>query len=972
MATYYIKNGGNDAADGLTDATAWETITKVNSVQASLVAGDIISFKRGSTWTGVMLTIGKSGLAGSPITYNAYGTGNKPVISGFQTLSSWTNNGDGRYWATVTGAAEQTNMVTVDGVNTAMGRYPKTGLYLITDGSTGGNQITDNDTLSTTEDWTGADIVINKDYYILERNVITSHVNALFTFSVYGPTQYSFTRANSKFWIQNDLRCVGEGNEWYHDYAAGRLYMWDNPSAKEVKIAITKYVITTVVNYDYITFDGLTIEGSIRALVNIGDELNQYGNNNNIEIRNCTLQYGGLQGIAARMNNVAQAACIIEDNIIRYTNMDGIYAFGNGFTIKGNDISRVGVIPGVAFRGTDMQGIRCAAGANSGDFTIEDNKISYISYNGIGVYFDSKLYCQHNTIYYAMQFMDDGGGIYVAGGGTQNRTVEHNIFLYTGFGNPNSPRIARGIYMDSGADTAIIHHNIVAYNHGGSGIILHSGDNNIITDNISFDSGYSSIASECAGFQFLKAAAETSTGNTLTGNQFVALKATQYSMSSSFSDVEIQGHGTFDNNYYCRPINEPDSIYYGAADHDLADWQALTSQDANTNISPVTVTSEDEIHFLYNATYIYVMYSVSAPMTDIEGNNYTGEFSLAPWSGMILLGAGEILELSGNIYSEITLINTPACYNPADPSIISRWIATECPINFTLLRRDYYVISCADSGGFLAINIYGTFAGNDNDVISVYDLTTNSMYAGTIIDSSGDPVLITDIPYVAGMDIKYLNDHTLHAGYYFEGRLTINGVVETLTVIASPDSFGYADLDVSGILRIKTSIGKVTNYLSLIQKDTNKSGQFTLEYRGCWYGSDEPWISEGSATSPVEDIIWYYAECVRSEEQGCNLAEYVPSDLNDAPFLNQFDTPVYWYGLPFDLSFILPERSELSPTSDITVTMKVYNSNNIQVGGDITQTIPADQLEGYVNSLNVDSTLIPSGVSYFTVEITAV
>ena len=335
------------------------------------------------------------------------------------------------------------------------------------------------------------------------------------------------------------------------------------------------------------------------------------------------------------------------------------------------------------------------------------------------------------------------------------------------------------------------------------------------------------------------------------------------------------------------------------------------------------------------------------------------------------IGAYEWYEIVYD-FAPITLINTPACYNPADPSIISRWVATECPINFTLLRRDYYVINCVDSGGFLAINIYGTFAGNDNDVISVYDLTTNSMYTGTITDSSGDPVLITDIPYVAGMDIKYLNDHTLHAGYYFEGRLTINGVFESLTVIASPDSLGYADLDVSGILRIKTSIGKVTNYLSLIQKDYNKSGRFTLEYRGCWYGSDEPWISEGSATSPVEDIIWYYAECVRSEEQGCNLAEYVPSDLNDAPFLNQFDTPVYWYGLPFDLSFILPERSELSPTSDITVTMKVYNSNNIQVGGDITQTIPADQLEGYVNSLNVDSTLIPSGVSYFTVEITAV
>lgn len=30
MTTYYVKNGGSDGADGLSDATAWETIGKVN------------------------------------------------------------------------------------------------------------------------------------------------------------------------------------------------------------------------------------------------------------------------------------------------------------------------------------------------------------------------------------------------------------------------------------------------------------------------------------------------------------------------------------------------------------------------------------------------------------------------------------------------------------------------------------------------------------------------------------------------------------------------------------------------------------------------------------------------------------------------------------------------------------------------------------------------------------------------------
>ena len=179
-------------------------------------------------------------------------------------------------------------------------------------------------------------------------------------------------------------------------------------------------------------------------------------------------------------------------------------------------------------------------------------------------------------------------------------------------------------------------------------------------------------------------------------------------------------------------------------------------------------------------------------------------------------------------FQQITLVNTPACHNEDDPSIISRWVATEVPILFTLLRRDWYVVSTADNGGFVRINILGTFVGNDDDTIALYDETTESMYTGTITDSSAAPIINTGIPYVAGMEFRYMNDHTLYPNYYFEGRLTINDVVENLTVTSSPDRFGLADLDVAGILRIHTAIGKVTNYLSLIQKDYNKSGKFTL------------------------------------------------------------------------------------------------------------------------------------------------
>lgn len=76
-ATYFVKNGGSDAADGLSDANAWANISEVNSTAFS--AGDTVNFRRGSTWTGTTLVIDSNGPSGNPVTYQAYDAGNTPA-----------------------------------------------------------------------------------------------------------------------------------------------------------------------------------------------------------------------------------------------------------------------------------------------------------------------------------------------------------------------------------------------------------------------------------------------------------------------------------------------------------------------------------------------------------------------------------------------------------------------------------------------------------------------------------------------------------------------------------------------------------------------------------------------------------------------------------------------------------------------------------------------------------------------------
>jgi len=104
-------------------------------------------------------------------------------------------------------------------------------------------------------------------------------------------------------------------------------------------------------------------------------------------------------------------------------------------------------------------------------------------------------------------------------------------------------------------------------------------------------------------------------------------------------------------------------------------------------------------------------------------------------------------------------------------------------------------------------------------------------------------------------------------------------------------------------------------------------------------------------------------------EQGSNLTEYVPSDIYEAPFLNLFYSPVYFRGLPFDISFILPERVLVSPAGEITVTIRAYNSSNTLLSEVITP-VTADDLEGHVCSLNIAPESIAENTAYFTAEIT--
>ena len=76
---FYVDSiKGDDASTGDSPAAAWASLERVNG--ANLRPGDTVFFKRGCVWRGSLMP--RSGTKGAPVTYAAYGEGEKPALLG--------------------------------------------------------------------------------------------------------------------------------------------------------------------------------------------------------------------------------------------------------------------------------------------------------------------------------------------------------------------------------------------------------------------------------------------------------------------------------------------------------------------------------------------------------------------------------------------------------------------------------------------------------------------------------------------------------------------------------------------------------------------------------------------------------------------------------------------------------------------------------------------------------------------------
>jgi len=214
---FVSSSEGADDNTGLSASAPWKTLDKVNT--APLDAGDAILFKRGDMWSGTV-TVSASGTAGNPITYGAYGVGEKPRIYGSEEITGWTLHSGNIYKATV---SHDITQLFVEGRRANLARYPKAGYIRITTVEPP-TQFVSTSLPSQELDYYKNAMWAGKTnlYTMSQRTVVASDGQ---TIALDSEPHWELD-VNEGFFLANKLVFLTQAGEWHYDAATKTLYFW--------------------------------------------------------------------------------------------------------------------------------------------------------------------------------------------------------------------------------------------------------------------------------------------------------------------------------------------------------------------------------------------------------------------------------------------------------------------------------------------------------------------------------------------------------------------------------------------------------------------------------------------------------------------------------------------------------------------------------------------------------------------------
>ena len=648
---YYVSNNGNDSNSGTSPAQAWKTLDKVSQHQFS--AGDKVLFERGHSWRGTLL-IASSGQNGNPVTYGAYGEGEKPVFYGSEVVTGWTQHSENIYKATVSFDVKQ---VFADGNRIRLARSPNKGYYTVN--SVQGNTSFTSNLLDGNFDYTDATWYGRTRYWFgVIRKVASSSSRTLTLTSAPDGN----LETGQGFVLMNKLEFLDQAGEWFFNKSTGELYIWTpgGDSPDNYLITASKHPNGVYINRsNYVNVNDLNIrEFAENGFYIIGS--------NYCEVYNNDVYAPELYG----MNANGGGSHVISNNTFDRANGGGLYLWIRDSHITDNLIKNTGVFNEIGAGGTGAPNGGSGAEISGENNLIEYNTIENSNYNGL-FYRGAGTVIQYNFINNSCLYKDDGGAIYTNTSGSGGH-IRYNIILNS-LGNPEGYKstrsMAEGIYIDEIAQNVVVEFNTIQ-NTGDAAIKLHNVGNIVVDNNTIMKARYGIFADKYVG------APSPITNNLV----YMPHKSDDYEPRPLF--VRVVNYNTFfDNNKYINPnIYASTGAFRASSYVNFPNWQSATSQDLNSSVDITPLASGETPVLYYNNSKTTKTFKLNgAVVRDTDGNSITSSFSLEPFTSVILVGKNtdnidEVVTSAGKIQTGKVI----SCY----PNPFASNLTIETGLNF--------------------------------------------------------------------------------------------------------------------------------------------------------------------------------------------------------------------------------------------------------------------------------------------------
>lgn len=601
-AAYYVSATGSDLGNGLTPATAFATLTKVNSLNLTGSINQVL-FKAGDEWTGT-ITVNNSGTAQKQITYGSYGTGAKPKIYGSKVLTGFTRRNVGvDVWVTKAGAV--VNQVFVAGRKIGLAKQSPD--WQTITAVTSQTNITVGGISSGGTDYYRDCVIMTRttNWLTVMRTVTASTGNTL-TLSDYTSTHTDdVLLVNQKILVFGKREFVDSENEFYYNTSTDSLYLYSgvNPNTLEIRGSNTSIGLNVGVN-DYIKVKNI----EFLQQADYGVAISGVGTSTNVTIDNCEFTGQYQYGIYSEPTTATNLT--VSNNVIKNPSSSAIYVRNIGNSIfSGNTVSKVGLMAEVGANGVGRygngNGITVMEGTGSGTNTIERNRVDSTNYNGIR--FTGTANVRYNYITNNQIHKGDGGGIYTEyspGGVISYNIVDGSVG--SSEGRPNGTLMdGNGVYLDEVAENITVLYN-TSVNNSGYGIIIHRGSGHTVK--------YNNVLNNRASF-IIKGGVN-STINKITNNFFATGSASHIAppyrqalikVGPSYAQEVV--YANIDSNKYVNAFNASSDLVFSNQPvsgvetfYNFGNYKSITNYDAVTTLATTGLNTNETQRLIYNPT----------------------------------------------------------------------------------------------------------------------------------------------------------------------------------------------------------------------------------------------------------------------------------------------------------------------------------------------------------------------------------